>query len=72
MFRTYATDGRATEPLGTVWTLTDLTPLGRQENWEDTPPGRPHEPPYEWWRLHDDYATPTTAPADATRTEERS
>lgn len=57
VFRTYATDGRAAEQFGTVWALLDLTPLGRQETWEDTPPGRPQEPPYQWWRLHDDYPT---------------
>ena len=31
-------------------------PFGRQEEWEDTPAGRPQSPPYEWWRLHDEYA----------------
>lgn len=55
VFRTYATAGRATEPLGTVWTLLDLTPLGRQEAWEDSPDGHPQDPPYSWWRLHDQY-----------------
>lgn len=55
VFRTYDTAGRATEPLGSVWTLLDLTPLGRQERWEDSPAGRPQDPPYQWWRLHDDY-----------------
>ncbi|MGI8939716.1 MAG: DUF899 domain-containing protein [Iamia sp.] len=55
VLRTYATEGRATEALGTVWTLLDLTPLGRQETWEDTPDGRPQGPPYAWWRLHDEY-----------------
>ena len=28
----------------------------RQEEWEDTPRGRPQTPPYQWWRLHDSYA----------------
>lgn len=55
VFRTYFTDGRGVEALGSVWTLLDLTPLGRQEQWEDTPEGRPQEPPYEWWRRHDEY-----------------
>jgi predicted dithiol-disulfide oxidoreductase (DUF899 family) len=54
-FRTYFTNGRGVEALGSVWTFLDLTPLGRQENWEDTPAGRPQSAPYEWWRLHDDY-----------------
>jgi predicted dithiol-disulfide oxidoreductase (DUF899 family) len=55
VYRTYFTGGRGTETLGTVWTLLDLTPLGRQETWEDTPEGRPQTPPYEWWRRHDEY-----------------
>ena len=56
VFLTYATTGRGVEALGSVWTFLDLTPLGRQEEWEDTPPGRPQSPPYQWWRLHDSYA----------------
>jgi predicted dithiol-disulfide oxidoreductase (DUF899 family) len=52
---TYATSGRGVEALGSVWTFLDLTPLGRQEEWEDTPPGRPQTPPYGWWRKHDEY-----------------
>jgi predicted dithiol-disulfide oxidoreductase (DUF899 family) len=55
VYRSYFTDGRGTETLGTVWTFLDRTPLGRQEEWEDTPTGRPQTPPYEWWRLHDEY-----------------
>ncbi len=54
--RTYVTDGRGVEALGTTWTLLDLTPFGRQETWEDTPDARPQGPPYAWWRLHDGYA----------------
>lgn len=54
-FLTYETRSRGVEALGSVWTLLDLTPLGRQEEWEDTPPGRPQTPPYGWWRLHDEY-----------------
>src|SRR6478735_1876664 len=56
VFLTYETRGRGVEALGSVWTFLDLTPLGRQEEWEDTPPGRPQSPPYQWWRLHDSYA----------------
>jgi predicted dithiol-disulfide oxidoreductase (DUF899 family) len=55
VFLTYATTARGVEALGSVWTFLDLTPLGRQEEWEDTPPGRPQTPPYQWWRLHDEY-----------------
>lgn len=52
---TYEVRSRGVEALGSVWTFLDLTPLGRQEEWEDSPPGRPQGPPYEWWRLHDSY-----------------
>ncbi len=55
VFRTYFTDRRGVEALGSVWTFLDLTPLGRQEEWEDSPAGRPQTPPYAWWRRHDEY-----------------
>jgi predicted dithiol-disulfide oxidoreductase (DUF899 family) len=55
VFLTYATSGRGVEALGSVWTFLDLTPFGRQEDWEDTPVGRPQGPRYEWWRLRDEY-----------------
>jgi predicted dithiol-disulfide oxidoreductase (DUF899 family) len=55
IFRSYFTNGRGVEALGSNWTLLDLTPLGRQEDWEESPDGRPQTPPYEWWRLHDEY-----------------
>jgi predicted dithiol-disulfide oxidoreductase (DUF899 family) len=52
---TYETSSRGVEALGSVWTFLDLTPFGRQEEWEDSPPGRPQEPPYQWWRKKDEY-----------------
>jgi predicted dithiol-disulfide oxidoreductase (DUF899 family) len=55
IFHTYFTNGRGVEHLGSNWSYLDLTPLGRQETWEDSPEGRPQTPPYEWWRLHDRY-----------------
>jgi predicted dithiol-disulfide oxidoreductase (DUF899 family) len=55
VYRTYFTDGRGVEALFSVWTLLDVTPLGRQETWEDSPDGYPQTPPYEWWRRHDEY-----------------
>ena len=57
IFRTYFTNRRGVEALGSVWTFLDLTPLGRQEAWEDSPEGYPQGPPYEWWRRHDEYET---------------
>jgi predicted dithiol-disulfide oxidoreductase (DUF899 family) len=55
VFRTYFTKHRGVEALGSVWTFLDLTPLGRQEDWEDSPDGYPQTKPYEWWRRHDEY-----------------
>jgi predicted dithiol-disulfide oxidoreductase (DUF899 family) len=56
VFRTYFTNGRGVEALGSNWTLLDLTPLGRQEEWEQSPAGWPQSQPYGWWRLHDEYS----------------
>lgn len=39
VFHTYHTTGRGVEYLGTHWSLLDLTPFGRQEEWEDSPEG---------------------------------
>jgi predicted dithiol-disulfide oxidoreductase (DUF899 family) len=55
VFRSYFTTQRGVEALGSVWTLLDLTPLGRQEDWEDSPAGYPQDKPYQWWRRHDEY-----------------
>jgi predicted dithiol-disulfide oxidoreductase (DUF899 family) len=55
VYRTYFTTRRGVEALGSVWTLLDVTPLGRQETWEDSPEGYPQTEPYQWWRRHDEY-----------------
>jgi predicted dithiol-disulfide oxidoreductase (DUF899 family) len=55
IFRTYFTSARGVEALGSVWSFLDLTPLGRQEDWEDSPAGYPQSKRYEWWRRHDEY-----------------
>lgn len=55
VFHTYFTTGRGDEMLGGVWAFLDLTPFGRQEDWEDSPEGWPQTRPYEWWRRHDEY-----------------
>jgi predicted dithiol-disulfide oxidoreductase (DUF899 family) len=54
VYRTYHTNGRGVEGLN-IWTYLDLLPLGRQEDWEDSPPGRPQGKKYVWWRRHDEY-----------------
>lgn len=55
VYRTYFTDRRGVEYLGSNWSYLDLTPYGRQETWEDSPPGWPKTEPYVWWRHHDRY-----------------
>jgi predicted dithiol-disulfide oxidoreductase (DUF899 family) len=56
VFRTYFVNGRGDEAMGSTWTYLDITALGRQEQWEDSPEGYPQTPPYGWWNLHDEYA----------------
>ena len=55
IYRTYFTDNRGDEAFGTIWSYLDLTPLGRQELWEDSPEGYPQSPTYKWWNWHDNY-----------------
>ena len=55
--RTYFINNRGDEAMGTVWSYLDLTPLGRQEFWEDSPDGYPQTAPYKWWNWHDNYET---------------
>lgn len=57
IYRTYFTWLRGVEYLGSSFTYLDLTPMGRQELWEDSPAGVPQSAPYQWWRLHDNYET---------------
>ncbi|MCE8011521.1 DUF899 domain-containing protein [Billgrantia desiderata] len=57
VFRTYFSGKRGVEYLGSLWTYLDLTPYGRQETWEESPPGWPQTPPYVWNRRHDEYET---------------
>ncbi|WP_425004853.1 DUF899 domain-containing protein [Mycolicibacterium sp. S3B2] len=55
VFHTWQTFDRGEEPFMVVFDLLDLTPYGRQETWEKSPPGWPQQPAYEWIRLHDAY-----------------
>ncbi len=55
VYRTFFLNGRGIEDIGSTFSLLDLTPLGRQEEWQDVPDGRPQGEPYIWWRLHDHY-----------------
>jgi predicted dithiol-disulfide oxidoreductase (DUF899 family) len=55
IYRTYFVDNRGDEALGSTWSYLDITPLGRQETWEDSPEGYPQSDPYIWWNWHDSY-----------------
>lgn len=46
VFHTYSTYARGTESLTDAYTLLDVTPYGRQESFEDSPPGFPQKPTY--------------------------
>ena len=60
VYRTYFTTARGADRLRIDFNLLDLTALGRQEEWEDSPEGWPQTPPYIWWRKHDQYAASTS------------
>jgi predicted dithiol-disulfide oxidoreductase (DUF899 family) len=55
VFRTYFTTARGVDRLRLDFNLLDLTPYGRQEQWEDSPDGGPQDPTMSWLRLHDEY-----------------
>jgi predicted dithiol-disulfide oxidoreductase (DUF899 family) len=61
IFRTYFVNNRGDEALGSTWSYLDLSALGRQEDWEDSPEGYPQGRPYEWWKRHDEYALESDA-----------
>jgi predicted dithiol-disulfide oxidoreductase (DUF899 family) len=46
VFHTYSTYARGSEKLTDAYSLLDVTPYGRQEDWEDSPPGWPQKPTY--------------------------
>jgi predicted dithiol-disulfide oxidoreductase (DUF899 family) len=61
IYRTYMINTRGDEAMGTVWSYLDMTALGRQEEWEDSPEGYPQTILYKWWNWHDSYV-PGAAP----------
>ena len=46
VFHTYSTYARGTESLTDAYAILDRTPYGRQEAFEDSPPGWPQKPTY--------------------------
>jgi predicted dithiol-disulfide oxidoreductase (DUF899 family) len=55
VYRTYFINSRGDEVMGNTWNYLDITALGRQEQWEDSPEGYPQTEPYTWWKWHDAY-----------------
>jgi predicted dithiol-disulfide oxidoreductase (DUF899 family) len=56
IFRTYFVHSRGAELLGSTWSFLDITALGRQEEWEDSPKGYPQTSRAgQWWNYHDAY-----------------
>ena len=55
VYRTHFVARRGLEAFGTAWSFYDVTPLGRQETWQDAPLGSPQAAPYAWWRRHGEY-----------------
>ncbi|AWI59054.1 hypothetical protein AB395_00003419 [Sinorhizobium fredii CCBAU 45436] len=45
VFRTYFLNNRGDEQMGGTWNYLDITPLGRQEVWEDSPEATPRRRP---------------------------
>ena len=46
LFHTYSAYARGTESLTDSYRLLDTTPYGRQQDFEDSPPGWPQKPTY--------------------------
>jgi len=46
VYHTYSTYARGVESLTDSYALLDVTPYGRQEDWEDSPTGWPQQPTY--------------------------
>ncbi len=46
VYRTYSTTARGVDRLVFLHNILDLCPYGRQEDWEDSPPGWPQHPTY--------------------------
>jgi predicted dithiol-disulfide oxidoreductase (DUF899 family) len=62
IFRTYVIDSRGDEVFDNTFHFLDMTALGRQETWEDSPKGYPQTKPYEWWRWNDAYDDSDSSP----------
>jgi len=55
VFHAYSTYGRGLDMMIGTYHWLDHTPLGRQEDWENSPEGWPQTPTHGWLRHHDKY-----------------
>ena len=46
VYRTYSTTARGVDRVMFIHNILDLCPYGRQQDWEDSPPGWPQQPTY--------------------------
>jgi predicted dithiol-disulfide oxidoreductase (DUF899 family) len=46
VYHTYSAYARGVEGVTDAYAILDITPYGRQEDWEDSPPGWPQKPTY--------------------------
>lgn len=69
VFHTYSTYARGADLLAGTYNYLDLTPMGRQEDWEE-PPGRSNSSFLAWVRHHDRYEDSARAAASCCRSGE--
>jgi predicted dithiol-disulfide oxidoreductase (DUF899 family) len=59
VYRTYFLQhGPMVQAIGTIWSLSSLTPYGGQIDTEDAPEGWPQAPMSFWYRRHDEFDEP--------------
>ena len=58
IFHTYSAYARGTESLTDAYRLLDVTPYGRQQEFEDSPSGWPQKPTYGWLSLAESFNCP--------------
>jgi predicted dithiol-disulfide oxidoreductase (DUF899 family) len=54
-YLTYQTKARGVEPMSSIAGHLDITPYGRQEKWQEVPPGWPQDDTFTKLRRHDEY-----------------
>lgn len=54
-YLTYLIKDRGVELMSSIAGLLDITPYGRQEKWQEVPPGWPQDDTFTKIRRHDEY-----------------